>query len=241
MHRCFSSTAMPPAIGDIVELSPQESGHILKSLRMKTGDPVQVIAAERLFLAVIQSAGDGVVRVRITEELPSPEPDVKITLVQGLPKAEKLEWIVQKATELGVYGIQPVEMARSIARIGGKEDKKRERLARIALEAAKQAGRAHVPEVCPVMRFQDAVNSLQGAVYVAWEDEFSLRLSEAIAQDQPGEITLVIGPEGGIAPEEIAALSETGAKTVTLGRRILRTETAGLCALAVALTALGEM
>ncbi len=241
MHRCFSDAVSPPAAGNAVALSPQESGHILKSLRMKTGDPVQLIAAERLFLAVIESVEDGIVRVRIEEELPSPEPKAKITLVQGLPKAEKLEWIVQKATELGVYSIQPVEMARSVARIGEKDEKKRERLARIALEAAKQAGRAHVPEVLPALRFHNAIQTLKGAVYVAWEDEFSLRLSEAIAQDRPGEMTIVIGPEGGIAPEEITALTEIGAKPVTLGRRILRTETAGLCALAVALTALGEM
>lgn len=241
MHRCFLDAAAPPAAGDAVALSPQESGHILKSLRMKTGDPVQLIAAERLFLAVIASDTDGAVRVRVEEELPSPEPKAKITLVQGLPKAEKLEWIVQKATELGVYGILPVEMARSVARIGDKDDKKRERLSRIALEAAKQAGRAHVPEVHPAVRFDHALKTLQGTVYVAWEDELSLRLSEAVAQDQPGEITLVIGPEGGIAPEEIAALVEIGAKTVTLGRRILRTETAGVCALAVTLSALGEM
>ncbi|MBE0600675.1 MAG: 16S rRNA (uracil(1498)-N(3))-methyltransferase [Firmicutes bacterium] len=214
---------------------------MLKSLRMKTGDPVQLIAAERLFLAVMQSVDGGDVRVQITEALPSPEPDVRITLVQGLPKAEKMEWIVQKATELGVYSIQPVEMARSVAKIGEKDDKKRERLGRIALEAAKQAGRAHVPEVLPALRLSDALQTLQGAVYVAWEEEGALVLSKAIAQDRPREMTIVIGPEGGITPEEVDSLRANGAKTVTLGKRILRTETAGLCALAVAMAALGEM
>jgi 16S rRNA (uracil1498-N3)-methyltransferase len=241
MHRCFLDAAAPPAVGEAVALSPQESGHILKSLRMKTGDPVQLIAAERLFLAVIASVDHDTVRVKITDEQPSPEPGVRITLVQGLPKAEKMEWIVQKATELGAYSVLPVEMARSVARIGDKEEKKRERLERIAMEAAKQAGRAHVPELLPALRFSDALKQLKGAVYAAWEEEGALRLSEAVRRDQPKELTLVIGPEGGIVPEEIESLRAIGAQTVTLGRRTLRTETAGLCALAVAMAALGEM
>ena len=214
---------------------------MLKSLRMKAGDPVQMIAAERLYEGIIADAADGTVRVRVDRELPSPEPAVKVTLLQGLPKADKLEWIVQKATELGVYQVIPVEMARSVARISDKEDKKRDRLARIALEAAKQAGRAHMPQVLPAVRLKDAMGLLQGTVYVAWEEADTLRLSEAVFMDRPREITVVIGPEGGITAEEIAQLKQAGAKPVTLGRRILRTETAGLCALAVTMAALGEM
>ena len=214
---------------------------MLKSLRMKAGDPVQMIAAERLYEGIIANVADGTVRVRVDRELPSPEPVVKVTLLQGLPKADKLEWIVQKATELGVYQVIPVEMARSVARISDKEDKKRERLARIALEAAKQAGRAHMPQVLPAVRLKDAMGLLQGTVYVAWEEADTLRLSEAVLIDRPREITVVIGPEGGITAEEIAQLKQAGAKPVTLGRRILRTETAGLCALAVTMAALGEM
>lgn len=241
MHRCVIQSVTPPAVGDSVCLSGEESDHILKSLRMRKGDSVQLIAAERLFLAEIGDTDGGRVCVCITEALPSPEPNVNITLVQGLPKADKLEWIVQKATELGVYSMQPVEMARSVARISGKDEKKRERLQRIALEAAKQAGRAHIPEVLPARKLADILQTLPGTVYVAWEDESALRLSEAIAIDKPAAISLIIGPEGGLAPEEIEQLKACGAKTVTLGKRILRTETAGLVALAVCLTALGEM
>ncbi|MBN1776909.1 MAG: 16S rRNA (uracil(1498)-N(3))-methyltransferase [Clostridiales bacterium] len=241
MHRCWLDAAAPPATGDTVALSRPESEHMVKVLRMKAGDVVRLISADRLYGAEIGAVKDGVVHLRITEELPSPEPAVKVTLVQGLPKADKLEWIVQKATELGVHRVLPVETARSVARITAKEDMKRERLGRIALEAAKQAGRAHVPEILPVMRFSDALKELHGTVYAAWEEETSLRLSEAVIRDRPGEITLVIGPEGGITEEEIGMLTALGAKTVTLGRRILRTETAGICALAVAMAALGEM
>ena len=241
MHRCWLETDAPLAAGEQVSLSRAEGDHILKSLRMKAGDPVQLIAAERLYEGVIASAGDGEVRVETVRELPSPEPGVRITLMQGLPKADKLEWIVQKATELGAYRIVPVEMERSVARITEKDEKKNGRLQRIALEAAKQAGRAHVPQVAPALRFTDALKELRGAVYVAWEEAEALRLSQAVAGDAPREITLVIGPEGGITAEEIARLEATGAKAVTLGRRILRTETAGLCAIAVALAALREI
>ena len=241
MHRCWLDTDTPPAVHEPVALSREESDHALRTLRMQPGDALEMIAAERLFAGEIASVENGVARVRIVRELPSPEPAVKVTLVQGLPKADKLEWIVQKATELGVYQIQPVEMARSVARITQKDGKKLERLRRIALEAAKQAGRAHVPQVLPAVRFQDVLNGLKGTVYVAWEEAAAPRLSEAVAADRPQEIALVIGPEGGIAAEEIARLSAIGAKPVTLGKRILRTETAGLCALAVVMAALGEM
>ncbi len=241
MHRCWLETDRPLAAGETAALSREESDHMVKVLRMKAGEPVQLIAAERLYGAEITSVTDGIVQALIINELPSPEPAVRITLVQGLPKADKLEWIVQKATELGVHRVLPVEMARSVARITNKEDKKNDRLGRIALEAAKQAGRAHVPQVLPAMRFSDALKELKGSLYVAWEEADALHLSRAVAQDQPREITLVIGPEGGITAEEIAQLEAIGAKPVTLGRRILRTETAGLCALAVTLAALGEM
>jgi 16S rRNA (uracil1498-N3)-methyltransferase len=241
MHRCWFETETPPVAGDVVTLSPQESGHIVKALRMKPGNPLQLIAAERLYGAEITIAEEDGVQVRIVRELPSPEPAIRVSLVQGLPKGDKLEWIVQKATELGVYRIQPVEMERSIARITDKDEKKRERLSRIALEAAKQAGRAHVPRVLPAKRFADVLKDLRGSVYVAWEAEDMLRLSAAVAADRPEEITLVIGPEGGISAEEIAQLTTAGARAVTLGRRILRTETAGVCALALTMASLGEM
>lgn len=241
MHRCWLDTNLPPADGETVTLSRPESDHVLKVLRMKTGDALEVIAAQRLYAGEITAAEDGAVQARIVRELPSPESSVKVTLVQGLPKADKLEWIVQKATELGVDRILPVEMARSVARITDKDEKKRDRLQRIALEAAKQAGRAHVPQVLPAVRFQDALRDMTGVIYVAWEEAAEPRLSAAVAADRPREITMVIGPEGGITAEEIAQLRAIGAKPVTLGRRILRTETAGVCALAVTMAALGEM
>ena len=230
-------------------LDAQESAHIMRVLRMRAGDAVQLIAADTLFAATLEVADEKAAILRVGAPLPSPECPVRLTLVQGLPKLDKLELVVQKATELGVWAIMPVEMERSIARLDGKEDKKAERLRRIALEAAKQSGRAHVPAVCPACRFADALPLLAGnysAVLVAWEEEHALRLGAAVAALQaqtqaPDTIAIVVGPEGGITQNEVDRLKAGGAQCVTLGRRILRTETAGICALAVAQCALGEM
>ena len=175
-----------------------------------------------------------------------------MVLWQGLPKADKLEWIIQKATELGVWEIWPVEMTRSVARLGknDRDAKKRERFSRIALEAAKQSGRAHVPEVREAVSFEKALKRLEeepfDLILVAWEEEHALPLSKAVekyrqSHDELKRVLIVIGPEGGIDEAEQQSLATLGAQSVTLGPRILRTETAGLCALAALWTAMGEM
>ena len=151
-----------------------------------------------------------------------------------------------------MWELWPVEMTRSIAKAdkGGKDEKKRERLSRIALEAAKQSGRAHVPEISLTRSLNAAMKDTASEgfdmILVAWEEEHALPLSKAVQayvadHGTPEKVLIVIGPEGGITPEEKARLDEVGAQSVTLGKRILRTETAGLCALAALWTALGEM
>lgn len=250
MHRCWLGDSAPLAAGGFATLSLEESAHVARVLRMKVGETVQLIAAERLYSAALVDVNEKAARVRVLAELPSPECPVRITLVQGLPKLDKLEMIIQKATELGAWDMLPVEMERSVAKLDAKEEKKRERWNRIALEAAKQSGRAHVPEIWPVCRHSEAIAILgkagYDAIYVAWEEEGILRLSEAVRTllaktTQPRSIAIVIGPEGGISPQEIERWKTIGATCVTLGKRILRTETAGLCALAVMMSALGEL
>ncbi len=249
MHRCWLDTRLPPAAGDVVTLSAEESAHIARVLRIRAGEAVQLIAADGLYAATVMTANEKAATLRVGEALPSPECPVKLTLVQGLPKLDKLELIVQKATELGVWDVLPVEMERSVSRLDGKEEKKAERLRRIALEAAKQSGRAHVPAIRAACRFSDVLSALAtgyDAVLIAWEEEQALRLGEAVRAQRAEKpnltsIALVIGPEGGITAKEVASLRAAGAQCVTLGRRILRTETAALCALAVVQCALGEM
>ncbi len=248
MHRCWLGESGPLAQGELVTLSPQESAHVARVLRMKAGEKVQLIAAERLYEGELVLPDPQAARVRVLLALPSPEPSVRVTLIQGLPKLDKMEWIVQKATELGVWDILPVEMERSVARADG--DKKGERFNRIALEAAKQSGRAHVPQVLPMCGGKGAADYLKevgmDAVFVAWEEEGALTLSRALQtllleKPKPEKIAVIIGPEGGIDAKEIELFRGLGARCVTLGKRILRTETAGLCALAVTMSVFGEM
>ena len=246
MHRFY--VEHPVSAGKTAVLSPEESAHAARVLRLRPGEEIVLLDGQTLWSAKLEVVNDRACEARVLSALPSPEPCAKVTLIQGLPKSDKLEWIVQKATELGVWALWPVEMTRCVAR-GGK-DSRRDRLARIALEAAKQSGRAHVPQIEPVQAFRQALEALKkdppDLLLTAWEEERALTMSRAIADftahhGRPGRVAVVIGPEGGIAAEEWEALRALGAVSVTLGPRILRTETAGLCALSVLWAALGEM
>ncbi len=252
MHRFFVEEPMEGTPGETVTLPSEESLHAARVLRLKAGEEVQVLDGERLCAGALLQVNERASTVKILRLLESPESQVQVTLFQGLPKADKLEWIVQKATELGVWEIAPVEMERSVAKAdqGEKQGKKRERLQRIALEAAKQSGRAHVPVVRETQSLAAACKALEAAapydaIWVAWEEEAALRLGEA-ARRAAGKaplqrVAVVIGPEGGMTEGEVERLKALGATPVTLGKRILRTETAGLCALAVIWAALLEM
>lgn len=251
MHR-FMVAQKIEDVGQELALPPEESVHAARVLRLKAGENVQLLDGGALYQAELTRVEGNQVEARVTALCPWPEPPAQAVLWQGLPKADKLEWIIQKATELGVWELWPVEMSRSIAKAekGGKDDKKRERLSRIALEAAKQSGRAHVPEVRPALSLSQALEAAERGGFdlllVAWEEEQALPMSRAVREycrqkGVPGRVLLVIGPEGGISPDEKARLSALGAISVTLGRRILRTETAGLCALSVLWAALEEM
>ena len=249
MHRFYVESPIAEA-GAVIALSAEESAHAARVLRLRPGEEVSLLDGENLWEAVLETVDAKQTTAKATACCPSPEAPAQAVLFQGLPKADKLELIAQKGTELGMWELWPVEMERSVAKAdkADKGDKKRERLSRIALEAAKQSGRAHVPEVAPTVTFAKALKALESfdLVLVAWEEEHSLPMSQAVAKytaenGTPKRVMIVVGPEGGISQREWELLKEQGAVSVTLGRRILRTETAGLCALSVLWTALGEM
>lgn len=250
MHR-FIVDSLIREIGQEVLLNQEESEHASKVLRLRAGEEVQLIDGKNRYEAVLTEVSQQVT-AKVTALCPSPEAPAKAVLLQGLPKADKLEMIVQKATELGAWEIWPVEMLRSVAKAdkGMKDARKRERLQRIALEATKQSGRAHVPEVSLTCPMKEALRRIENEAFdlilVAWEEEHALPLSKAVGEyraknGNPGKVLIVIGPEGGIDESEKKMLDGLGARSVTLGPRILRTETAGLCALSVLWTALDEM
>lgn len=210
-------------------LSAEDARHAAKVLRLRPGDEIAALDGKGgRFRARLGENG----AVEILETLPANEPRLRLTVYQGVPKADKLELLAQKLTELGVSRLVPVEMERSV-----RHFEKVERLRKIAREAAKQCRRALPMEIAEPMAWDEAVRDMQKrALLVApWEEAEGGRLTELSPCE---DIGLLIGPEGGIAAREIA---ESGAKTVTLGSRILRAETAAIAAAAIVMAVMGEI
>lgn len=237
MHRFFAQMLD----GDRAALPPEEENHALRVLRLNVGDPCQALTGGDIYEAEIAETAPRVI-LRLKEKLPSPEPMVKTTLYQGIPKGDKFDWIVQKCTEAGVCRIVPVAFSRCVARWDGKDaEKKQARYQRIAAEAAKQSGRAVTPQIDLPVTLDGLCRKLQEheEALVPWEEQ----QGRGVRSQWRGQrdVAVVIGPEGGIAPEEIQRMKEAGAVPVTLGKRIFRTETAGLAALISLLTVSGDM
>ena len=229
-------------------LNIEDSRHALRVLRLATGDEVELVCAPGRYLAQITGETDGLVQVKILQALRQTEARTQVTLYQGLPKADKMEMIAQKTTELGVHAIQPVAMERCVVKLEGKDaGKKVERWQKIAREAVKQCARVTVPEVLPPKKLTQLEEELKqlDVLIVPWEDARDGSIRRALAPFEGREalrVGILIGPEGGISGQEAHWLAENaGAKLVTLGPRILRTETAGLCALTMVMAFRGEM
>lgn len=243
MHRFYADEG---GMADgVVHLTEEDARHASRVLRMKPGESAQVFVGEERWQGEIIAMDDGDVSLHLTEQLPSTEAALRITLYQGLPKADKLEWIIQKAVELGAERVAPVAMSRCVVQLSAKDGaKKQERWQKIAREACKQSGRCRPMAVDAPLTFKAFLAELSGydAAIVPWEDArgYSLRRF----QEEHAEIrslAIVIGPEGGMSPEEIARMQECGCRSVTLGPRILRTETAGLAAMSALFCLYGDM
>ncbi len=241
MPRFFKSM-MPASVEDEVIIDGQDAVHLRRSLRLREGDAVLLCDGRSTeYQTVIDRFEEDTVVLRITEvTVSTAEPTLKVTLYQGLPKGDKMEWIIQKAVELGVTRIVPVAMCRSIVKVGDKAEKKQKRWQTIADEAAGQSGRGILPTVCVPMTWQEALSDMQGTPTIVCYEGGGKPFSALVSRGQTA-LSLVIGPEGGIAPEEIETLLQNGAQVATLGPRILRCETAPLAALAVAMAVAGEM
>lgn len=223
-----------------IQIEGSDVNHMKNVLRMRIGEEVTVSDGQgQEYLCEVQNFEEEHVQLKILEakvsdtELPS-----KIYLFQGLPKQEKMELIVQKCVELGIYAVVPVSMKRCVVKLDAKKGaKKVERWNGIAASAAKQSGRGIVPEVMPVMSYREALEMAKKleVVLVPYECAEGMSGTKKLIQGiKPGQsIGIFIGPEGGFDPEEIEQAKETGGRVVTLGKRILRTETAGLALLSV--------
>ena len=216
-------------------ITGDDAHHISRVLRMKAGDALSLCdGAGHEYDAVISSISPDAITCALGERRESAsESPVHVTLFQCLPKTGKMELIVQKCTELGVFSIVPVVSARCVVVPNKDFEKKRERYNRVALEAAKQSRRAMVPEVLPLVELKKMDPGAFDLFLIAYEDESGRTLKQALrAADAPKSIALLIGPEGGLEDSEVSRLTEAGAVSVSLGKRILRTETAGMAMLA---------
>lgn len=220
-------------------LSPEDAKHAFRVLRLKTGDEVTALTGDARWSARIAAISDKGGEVELLEELPSNESPLSLTLYQGLPKAEKLEFLAQKLTELGVKRLVPVHMEYSVAKAEG--DKRSDRLRKIAREAVKQCRRSETMEIASPLSWKDAVADMarRELMIVPWENAESLRMAD-LRRECPDakDIGILIGPEGGISEAEIAGC---GARPVTLGPRILRAETASVTAAALAMAFWGDV
>lgn len=214
--------------------------HLVHVLRLVAGDELEVFDGRG------RSFASRVIAVERASAAVSLGPPVeasrgrRVTLVQSLPKSEKMEWIIQKATELGAGAIAPVQSARSVVKLSGSKAEQRvQRWQTIAEEAARQSGRSDVPEILPIEQLETRIRDMatRARCFVLDEEEQEISLAQAFspALSDRSSIALVIGPEGGFDRREIESLVQFGAIPVTLGERKLRTETASLAALAVIL------
>lgn len=221
--------------GNRIVITGDDVNHIKNVLRMRPGEEIAVSNGidGKEYRCGIEELGEEIVcRLRFIKEdgveLPS-----KVTLFQGLPKADKMEMIIQKAIELGAYEIVPVSNARCVVKLDAKKEKsKLQRWQTIAEAAAKQSKRRYIPKVENVMTFGDALNyaKTMDVVLVPYELAEDMSHTREIMESlKPGQhIGFFIGPEGGFDEKEIEKAKEAGAIPITLGKRILRTETAGL-------------
>lgn len=232
-----------------IEILGGDVKHIKNVLRMKIGEEIRISdMAGHEYLCRVAAFSEDAVRAEILEKQDAEaELSSRLVLYQGLPKSDKMEWIIQKAVELGAAEIVPVVTRRCVVKLDAKkEENKRKRWQAIAESAAKQSGRSVIPEVKPVVSYAEALKQLQTfhAVLIPYEhagelEEGGIRSAmaktrEALSRIQKGmSVGILIGPEGGFEEEEVQSAMAAGAVPVSLGRRILRTETAGLCILSV--------
>lgn len=223
-----------------IRVAGSDVNHMKNVLRMKAGEEVWISdGEEKEYHCEITCFEDEEAVLKILETLESEyELPNKIYLFQGLPKGDKMELIIQKAVELGVHEIIPVEMKRCVVKLDAKKaDKKIARWQQISESAAKQSKRMLIPEVHSVMTYKEAMKYAAelDVALVPYELAKGMKETrELISAIQPGQsVGIFIGPEGGFEEAEIELALENGAKPITLGKRILRTETAGLTILSV--------
>lgn len=229
-----------------IEILGKDVKHIKNVLRLKPKDMLEIVSEGKCYICEILEFKTDIINVRIVNAYDSKnEPPIHIVIFQGIAKGDKMDFIIQKNTEIGVKEIFPLLTKRTVVKIKNKkkEKSKVDRWNSIAEEAAKQSKRDSVPLVHDVINFHDMIDILKKEknIVVPYEMENSHGLKEALKSTDGNRVNIVIGPEGGFEEEEIKKLKAIGGQIVTLGPRILRTETAGIVTSSLVLYELGDL
>ena len=215
-----------------IEITGDDANHIATVLRAKVDEEIVICDGYGTdYRCRLIGINKKQVLAEIIEKFKNEnEPDLKITLFQGLPKGDKMELVIQKCIEIGVDKIVPVMTENTVVKIGDKAEKKNIRWNKIAESAAKQCGRGKIPHVDKIISFKEAIESIKDldTAIIPYEKETKNSIKKFATNFKGNSIGIFIGPEGGFSEEEIALCKENGIESVTLGKRILRTETAGL-------------
>ena len=225
-------------------ITGDDAKHIAKVLRMKAGEKLVACDCQgKDYDCVISEVSDKQVELTVEKVYASEtEPTVHVTLYQAMPKSDKMELIIQKAVELGVSAIVPVQTKRCVSRPDAKSmAKKLERYNRIALEAAKQCGRGRIPQVLPMLDYREALTEMKKdeRAFLFYENStssFRKELEQAVSS-----VSIMVGAEGGFEEDEVNRALEQGVASLSLGKRILRCETAPLAALSIIMYETGNM
>lgn len=222
-----------------VYINGENANHIVNVLRYKIGDEIEVSAGDGFdYICEIEEIKNSEVVSKIIDCFGNDsEPKTKITLYQGLPKGEKMEMLIQKCVEIGIEKIVPVYTERTIVKLSGKEDKKVARWNKISEAASKQSRRGKIPTVENIISFEKAIEICQenDLNIIPYEKEQENTIKNIIKNFKGEKIGIFIGPEGGFAEKEVDLAIKNNVLPTTLGKRILRTETAGMVATAILL------
>mgnify|MGYP000917596713 CR=1 FL=1 len=244
MHRFFINTEQIQ--GNTIEILDKDVKHIKDVLRLKVNDKIEVVSNGHIYISKILEVNANSIIVKVVEDyLGKNEAPVDIVLYQGIAKGDKMDYIFQKGVEVGIVEFYPVIMDRTVVKIKNrkKEENRLRRWNGIVEEAAKQSKRDILPVVQNIINFNEMIDILQDEenILVPYEEEKSRSLREIFREEKRGKIHIIIGPEGGFEPYEIDSLEKIGGEIVSLGPRILRTETAGLVAATVVLYEFGAL
>jgi len=229
----------------LVYITGDDVKHISKVLRLRENEEITVcdMCKNDYLCRIKEISTDRVVASVTSKEVNHAESDIQITLYQGLPKSDKMDYIVQKCVELGVSKIVPVITKRAVSRPSDSE-KKVSRWQKIAAEAAKQCGRGIIPEIGTIVELKDVISDIAGNTdflnIMPYEEEKVGKLRDVLVLSGKTKINIFIGPEGGFDISEVYLCRDNGVCTVTLGPRILRTETAPLAVCAAVMYELGD-